>query len=256
MLLPGVIVGNLRILIAAAAVFGLLTPARAADQPVRVLLDVSYAPDAGDFALKTSPLLLEWYPRINDILYGPDHPLPFNVVIVSFQHALNYPAFTTENVIHISADVLRNRQDSYEGMVVHELTHVVQHYPKGQANAGWVIEGIADYVRHEAYEKDIAPTMHLDAQAHAYGYTDKEPFFRNLETTGADLKDKGYLKTYTVAASFLFWLETRKDKGIVRHLNLALAQGQYSPDLFQQFCGQPLDDLWAAYVKDSEAGKG
>jgi hypothetical protein len=243
---------------AAAAALALLTPApaRAADQPVRVLLDVSYAPDAGDFALKTSPLVLEWYSRINDILYGPDHPLPFNAVIVSFQHGLNYPAFTAGNVIHVSADVLRNRKDSYEGMVVHELTHVVQHYSSPAPDARWVVEGIADYVRHQAYEKDIKPTMHLDAQAHAHGYGDNEPFFYSLQTTGADLHDKGYLKSYTVASSFLFWLETRKDKGIVRHLNQALAQGQYSPDLFRQFCGQPLDDLWAAYVKDSEAESG
>jgi hypothetical protein len=247
------------ILSAAAAAIALFTlaPARAADQqPVRVLLDVSYAPDAGDFALKTSPLVLEWYARINDILYGPDRPLPFNVVIVSFQHGLNYPAFTTGNVIHVLADMLRNRHDSYEGMVIHELTHVVQHYPNTTDDNRWVVEGIADYVRHEAYEKDIKPTMHLDAQAHAYGYGDNEPFFHSLQTTGADLQDKGYLKSYTVASSFLFWLETRKDKEIVRHLNLALAQGQYSPDLFRQFCGQPLDELWAAYVKDSEAEKG
>ena len=50
------------ILGAAAAAIALFTPApaRAADQqPVRVFLDVSYAPDAGDFALKTSPLVLE-----------------------------------------------------------------------------------------------------------------------------------------------------------------------------------------------------
>src|SRR6201996_5726557 len=95
--------GIVAALIALAAI---AMPARAEpEEAVRVLLDVSYAPDAGDFALKTSPLVLEWYSRINDILYGPDHPLPFNAVIVSFQHSLNYPAFTTGNVIHISADV-------------------------------------------------------------------------------------------------------------------------------------------------------
>lgn len=250
--------GNCRLLGIAAALFGLLmpAPARSADAPPRVLLDISYAPDAGDFALKTSPLVLEWYARIDAILYGPDHPLPFQVVIVSFQHGLTHPAFTTENVIHVSADVLRNRKDSYEGMVVHELTHVVQHYPKGPADAGWVVEGIADYVRHQAYEKGIKPTMHLDAQARAYGYGDAEPYFHGLETTGASLKDKGYLKSYTVAASFLFWLETRKDKEIIRHLNQALSQGHYSPDLFRQFCGQPLDDLWAGDVAESEATKG
>src|SRR5271163_3616574 len=78
--------------------------------PVHVLLDVSYAPDAGDFALKTSPLILDWYPRINATLYGADHLLPFNLVIVAFQHGQDHAGITTGNVIHISADVLRNRQ--------------------------------------------------------------------------------------------------------------------------------------------------
>ena len=223
-------------------------------EPLRVLLDVSYAPDAGDFAIETSPLVLEWYPKINALLYGADHPLPFRVVIVSFQHALKYPAFTTSNVIHVSADTIRAMPDDYRGMVIHELAHVVQHYPQGQAEAGWVIEGIADYVRHEAFEKDIQPSLKLDAQGRLHGYADKEPLFHALENAAADLTEKGYLRSYTVASNFLFWLETEKDKQIIRHLNLALSQGMYTPDLFRQFCGEPLDTLWAEFVKESEKG--
>src|SRR6185437_10753681 len=94
--------GIIAVLIALAAI---VPAARAEPQEaVRVLLDISYAPDAGDFALKTSPLILEWYPRINELLFGPDHPLPFKLVIVSFQHAQRYPGLTANNVIHISAD--------------------------------------------------------------------------------------------------------------------------------------------------------
>jgi hypothetical protein len=229
------------------------TPARAEpEDAVRVLLDVSYAPDAGDFALKTSPLILEWYPRINDLLFGADHPLPFKLVIVSFQHAQRFPGVTANNVIHISADTIKVMQDDYRGMVIHELTHVVQHYPAGQEEARWVIEGIADYVRHEAFEKDIQPTLRLNVQGRLYGYSDKEPFFHGLENASADLTEKGYLRSYTVASSFLYWLEVRKVKRIVQVLNLALSQGRYSPGLFNQFCGEPLDALWAEFVKESE----
>jgi hypothetical protein len=244
--------GIVAALIALAAV---AMPARAEpEEAVRVLLDVSYAPDAGDFALKTSPLILEWYPRINTILFGPDHPLPFRLVIVSFQHAQRFPAVTIGNVIHVSADTIKVMQDDYRGMVIHELTHVVQHYPAGQADSLWVIEGIADYVRHEMFEKDIQPTMRLNAQGHLYGYSDKEPFFHGLENASADLTEKGYLRSYTVASSFLYWLEVRKDKRIIQDLNLALSQGKYAPDLFNQFCGAPLDALWGEFVKESEKG--
>ncbi|HEX4506816.1 MAG TPA: basic secretory protein-like protein [Alphaproteobacteria bacterium] len=241
------------IVAALIALAGIAASARAEpDEAVRVLLDVSYAPDAGDFALKTTPLILEWYPRINELLYGADHPLPFKLVIVSFQHAQRYPGLTANNVIHISADTIKVMQDDYRGMVIHELTHVVQHYPSGQAESLWVIEGIADYVRHEAFEKDIKPTLRLNAQGHLYGYSDTEPFFHGLENAGADLTDKGYRRSYTVASSFLYWLEVRKDKRIVQDLNLALSQGRYTPELFGQFCGEPLDALWAEFVKESE----
>src|ERR1700744_2843081 len=105
------------------ALAGFAMPARAEPrEAARVLLDVSYAPDAGDFALKTSPLILEWYPRINDLLYGANHPLAVRLVLVSFPHAQRFPAVTTGNVIHISADTIRVRQDDYRGMLIHELT--------------------------------------------------------------------------------------------------------------------------------------
>ena len=241
------------IVAALIALAGIAMPARAEpEEAVRVLLDVSYAPDAGDFALRTSPLILEWYPKINALLYGAEHPLPFKLVIVSFQHAQRFPGATINNVIHISADTIKVMQDDYRGMVIHELTHVVQHYPAGQEEGRWVIEGIADYVRHEAFEKDIRPTMRLNAQGQLYGYSDKEPFFHSLENAGADLTPKGYRRSYTVASSFLYWLELRKDKRIVQDLNLALSQGRYSPGLFNQFCGEPLDALWAEFVKESE----
>jgi hypothetical protein len=222
------------------------------EEPVRVLLDVTYAPDSGDFALKSSPLILEWYPKINDLLFGAGHPLPFRFVIVSFQHAQRFPGLTTNNIIHVSADTIKVMQDDYRGMLIHELSHVVQHYPAGQGEGLWLIEGIADYVRHEAFEKDIKPTLRMNAEGRLYGYDDKEPFFHGLENASVDLTEKGYLRAYTVASSFLYWLEVRKDKEIVRQLNLALSQGKYTPDLFEQFCGEPLDGLWADFVKESE----
>ncbi len=54
----------------------------------------------------------EWYPKINEILFGPSHPLPYSRIPIIFDDA-----------------------DSFEGMVIHELTHVVQAYPK---NGEWL----------------------------------------------------------------------------------------------------------------------
>jgi hypothetical protein len=216
------------------------------------LLDISSAPGAGDYALKSSPLIMEWYPKINTILYGSDHPFPTNTVIIMFQPVMNVRAETRGNVIHVNSDYIKIMPDDFRAMVIHELTHVVQNYPPGQSDAKWLVEGIADYIRHKYFEQDIQPTLRLNESGELYGYHAAEPFFYGLQENRTSLVEKGYLKSYVVTASFLFWLETHKDKQIVQDLNLKLSQGQYSPQLFQQFCGQPLDDLWAAFVADSK----
>ncbi len=226
----------------------------AADWPAfRVLLDVSNAPDAGESALRSSALVVEWYPRINAILYAADHPLPFPVVVVSFEPGLQAPAMTTGNVIHVSSRYIKVMPDDFRAMLVHELTHVVQHYAAVPPDAGWVAEGMADYVRHKYFETDIRETLHLDAQGRLSGYSSAEPFFRSLQDSGVSLTDKGYLKSYTVASTFLFWLEQHKDKDIVHALNIALSEGRYSPELFQTLCNAPLDALWAEFVAASKS---
>ena len=244
-------------LIAVAVTFFLPPSAMSApDQPAyRVFLDVSRAPDAGETALKSSALVTEWYPKINEILYGPDHPLPFNAVFVLFIPDVKYIAYTSGNVIHVSSDYIKVMPDDFGAMLIHELTHVVQHYTIEQPEDGWVVEGMADYVRHKYFEKDIQATLRLNTSGQLYGYTDAEPFFYGLQKLGDSVDERGYLKSYTVASTFLFWLESHKDKQIVRELNLALSRGHYSADLFQQLCGKPLDDLWAEFVADSKAHK-
>jgi hypothetical protein len=224
-----------------------------AQQQLHILLDISSAPDAGDYALKSSPLVMEWYPKINAILYGTDRPLPFNTVVVAFEPGMKVASVTSGNVIHVNSARIKVMPDDFRGMIIHELTHVVQQYPPGQNDTGWLTEGIADYIRHKYFENDIQPTLHLNNSGKLYGYRRTEPFFYGLQEAGTSLNEKGYLKSYQVTASFLFWLENHKDKQIVQDLNKKLSQGQYSPELFQQFCGQPLDDLWAAFVTDSIA---
>jgi len=230
-----------------------------AEQPdVHVWLDVSHAPDAGEYALKTSALLMEWYPRINDILYNSDHPLPFSEIHVVFEPVLvikGAPAFARGNELHVNSEYIKRMPDDFRAMMIHELTHINQHYTLIRPDMSWVVEGIADYVRHKFYEKDIRPTLRLTSNAQLTGYAPIDPYFFGLQQSGVSLADRGYLRSYTIASTFLFWLEQRKDPQIVRHLNLSISQGQYSPDLFRQFCGQSLDDLWAAFVTESKPGQ-
>jgi hypothetical protein len=86
-----------------------------------------------------------------------------------------------------------------------------------------------------------------------FDYTQKQPYFLSVQNSGASLDDQGYLRSYTVGAAFLFWLEKHKDPQIVQKLNSALSQGTYATNLFKQWCGSPLDDLWAEFVAQSKS---
>jgi len=211
--------------------------------PLQVRTDVSRTPDAAAFAEQAKSLCEEWYPKINTILYGADHPLPFAEVEIIFapktQFPKGVPAFTNGNRIYVWSDYIKNlRPDDYRAMMIHELTHVNQHYGAFASSASWVNEGIADYVRHKYFEKDIEPKLRLDGA----GY---------LKGSSAKLDQKGYLLSYTVASAFLFWLEERKDENFIRTLNAALSKGEYSEELFPKHCGASLDALWQEFLAQS-----
>jgi hypothetical protein len=104
-------------------------------------------------------------------------------------------------------------------MVIHELSHVVQSYPRG---VGWITEGIADYVRYFKYEPKPAPPK-VGAKA-------------------------SYKDGYKTSATFLSWLEKSKDKDIISKLNLALRTSSYKEDLFKEWTGSDLDTLWKEFI--------
>jgi hypothetical protein len=240
----------------ALAVWPQLGGASAADAPkIQALIDISCAADVRDYAVRSQALIAEFYPAINTQLHGKDHPLPFPFVAIVFEPGLAYPAFTSGNIIHAKCTTIAAMKDDYRGMIVHELAHVVQRYASRPAAAGWVVEGIADYVRHKDFERDIRPTLRIDQDGRLYGYGEAEPYNRSLQNDHVDLTRKGYLRSYTIASSFLFWLEVSKNQNIVTVLNLALTEGRYSDELFQQSCGKPLDALWAEFVAASKAHK-
>lgn len=210
-----------------------------------------------EFAEPSKVLCEEWYAKINAALFGPDYPLPFKEVKVVFEPTISMgtgaqrtviPAYTNGNTIHVNsayvAEMHKEMPTDFSGMLIHELTHVNQHY--GDAGVGWLTEGIADYVRHKYFEKDIEPRLHLDSDGNLQGF--------ELDRNKGTFATQGYLGGYTVTGAFLFWLEVRKDKEIVPVLNRALRDGRYSPKMFPERCGAPLDTLWREFVAQSRAG--
>jgi hypothetical protein len=198
-----------------------LTGSALAAPAFKVTVDTSKAPECAAFAEKSKALVEEWYPKINEILFDKDHPLPASEITLIFE-PMKGVANTRKNVMHISAEWVTKQAPNDYGMVAHELTHVVQDY-RGKG-AGWLTEGIADYIRDRYYE----------------------PGVRHHQI---DPDKSSYRQAYGTAATFLIWLEEQKDKDIVRKLNIASHDGKYSSDLFKEYCGADLDSLWKEFAE-------
>ena len=115
------------------------------------------------------------------------------------------------------------------------MTHVVQDYgrarrtnPNAVATPGWVVEGIADYVRWFLFE----PQTH------------------GAEITKNNLANARYDASYRITANFLNWVTQTYDKDLVQKLNAAAREGRYAEPLWKAWTGksvQELGDEWKAF---------
>jgi arylsulfatase A-like enzyme len=201
----------------------LAAPAPADDKrpprAVQVTVDVSEVPELTEWADKARALVEKWHPLIADLLQSDGFTPPAEVKLV-FKKKMRGIAYSSGRTITIAAAWLKENPGDY-GMVVHELTHVIQAYRRTGDDAGWLVEGIADYVRFFRYE----PGTKLGRLGVRESYRDG----------------------YRTAARFLAWLEKTHDKDIVAKLNRALREGTYNEGLFRDWTGRGVDDLWADF---------
>lgn len=120
-------------------------------------------------------------------------------------------------------------------LVTHEAMHIVQGYPgyASEQAPSWLVEGIADYARDVYGVDNAAGGWALPTQVKPEHKAD----------TG-----------YRVTGAFLKWSEAAHP-GLVKALDSALRQGQYTPSLWKQQTGNDLPALWDAYVASQAAGK-
>lgn len=215
----------------------------------QVFVDVSAAPNAQPYVVPVKALFEEWYPKINDALFGKGAPLPFKEVRVIFERKTELdigngkeetiPSYTKGNVVHVNFAYLGVMPDDYRAMLIHELVHVSQNYSGLTKSANrWLGEGIADYIRHRYFEKDLLTKLEWDSDG----------TLRNSDLERAKLEKQGYLNGYTIAAPFLYWLEIHKDQKIVTTLSLAIRESRDTTEVFQQRGGASLDALWQEFL--------
>jgi len=184
------------------------------------LVDTNDAPDLKEWGNKAGTLCVEWFPKIAALLPSDGFTAPKEVAIY-FDPKIKGVAHALGGKITISAAFVRAHPNDF-GMVVHELTHVVQSYPPG--GPGWLVEGIADYIR----------IVHFEPQA-------PRP---KLDPAKASYKD-----AYKTTAMFLEWIEQHHTAGVVVKMNAALRAGTYKDELWSSFTGKTVDELWALFMK-------
>jgi hypothetical protein len=112
------------------------------------------------------------------------------------------------------------------GAFIHETVHIIQSY-RTPGNPGWLVEGIADYVRF-------------------YEWEPKKP---------ARLKPEQakYNGSYRTTAAFLAFLTEKYDRDIVAKLNRAMREGEYKEELFRTLTRKSVQELekeWQESLRD------
>ncbi|KDQ63167.1 hypothetical protein JAAARDRAFT_120420 [Jaapia argillacea MUCL 33604] len=138
----------------------------------------------------------------------------------------------THKEIHFSLQHIENSasraKDEITGVITHEMVHCYQYNGKGKCPGG-LIEGMADWVRLHA---GLSP-----------------PHWKR--NPSGDKWDAGYQDT----AYFLDWIEVKNGAGTVRALNEAMKDTEYTDDIFREWTGGAVGDLWKLYREELEGGK-
>lgn len=189
--------------------------------PVEFVVDDVDDPEMKSWADKAARECEKAYDLINEALRS-DGYTPARVVHLSIKNGINVPAYASGNRITGSAKWFKDHPDDV-GAMIHESSHVVQHY-RGRRNPGWLVEGVADYVRFVLYEPANIGRLNVEKARHD--------------------------QSYRVTARFLDYLSRKYDKDLVLKLNCAMREGKYTEDLFKEWTGKPLADLGTEW-KDS-----
>lgn len=197
-----------------------------------VSLDASEVPELSDWARETLiPMVQDWYPKIIALLPS-SHYKPSRRLTIIFKRDMRGVANTSGTTITCAgAWYLQHRKDEAVGSIVHEMVHVVQQYGDHPA-PGWLVEGIADYIRFYLFE----PELH-----------------------GADIAPRAagkdhYDDSYRVTANFLNWVILQGNTTLLTTLNAALRRGNYNDKLWLRLTGHSLQELGDAWKLASIKG--
>lgn len=194
--------------------------------PIEFTVDASEAPDLKEWAEKTARVCERNYAMICDEL-ASDGFKPRTQISMTIKKDYNGVAYASGGRIVGSAKYFKTHQDDV-GAMIHETVHCVQSYRT--RGPGWLVEGIADYVRFFKYEPG---------------------------KIGRIAKDPHYDGSYRTTAAFLNFAAEKYDKELVKKINKAMREGEYREEMWKALTKKTLKELdeeWRASMKKGAAG--
>ena len=198
-----------------------LNPAAIAAPEVKLAIEGTPTPEVRAWADEAAKQVREWWPQVARLLATEQFTPPATLTLL-FKSLPKLPAFRSTEGLTISTEWITKHPDDF-GMIIHEMTHAIQDYKGVPRDAGWLTEGIADYIRYWHYEPEVP--------------------HRRIDPSKASYRDG-----YSTTGSFLAWLIVKYDRRIVRQLDAALRAGKYSDAVFEQITAKPPDVLWAEFL--------
>jgi hypothetical protein len=196
------------------------------EYPVEFFVVVEDADDLEKWAEACARLCERQYPMINRELASEGFTPPTAITMRLTSEYQGVAAASGRRIVG-SVEYFRRHQDDM-GAMVHETAHVVQSY-RSRNNPGWLVEGVADYIRFVIYEpENIGPLRPRQVK---------------------------YNDSYRTSARFLAYVTDTYDKEIVKKLNKAMREGEYRDELWQEFTGKSLADLGAEWYDSINAPK-
>ncbi len=212
-----------------------------ADDKFQFEMDLKGADDLSQWSREVlAPVVIQWYPKIVAQLPSEDYSAP-RLVRLRYRTDMNgTPAYAQGNTISLNLQWYRTQlEGEARGATVHELVHVAQQYGRrdlqrglARSTPGWIVEGIADYIRWFQYE----------------------PESQGAVIRGARIDSVKHNDSYRVTGNFIDWVVREKDAELLRHLNAAARTGQYDQSLWKTRTGSTLEELEAQWKANLRTG--
>jgi hypothetical protein len=163
---------------------------------------------------KTARICEKFYPNICEELRSDGFKPPTRISM-TLKNDYRGVAATGGNRITGSVKYFKEHTDDV-GAMIHETVHAVQQY-RTPNNPGWLVEGIADYVRFFKYEPGKLGRINAE-RAHYNG-------------------------SYRITAAFLAYVTEKYNPELVRKLNQSMREGEYKETIWQALTKKSLTEL-------------